>query len=510
MQLPLSARLVSRFFSLFGFTAALSLSASAQITPIPQIQGTTDESPLKSQSVTVEGIVTGDFQLKDQFSGFFLQDAKGDGDAATSDGVFVYVNARSKMAGVDVKVGDLVRVAGRVEEFRGQTQIGRASQIEILSSENPIAPTVIELPLPQGASFENFEGMLVSFPQKLVVTAQNELPRYGALLLSAPTRLFVPTNQKPLGQIEDDAARRSFLLDDASGAQSPKPVPYLNENGTRRTGSSVANLTGILSFDFEKYRLQPTIAPVFEDNPRPQTAPVVGGTLKVAVTNLHNYWTTLRTKANPDARGAKTASEFTRQSAKTVAALRGFDADIVAIMELENNDVTAISDLVGKLNAAYGAKIYAFVADPTAGASRDPIKCGFIYKIAAVSPRGRAVAATDGIFDRFPIAQTFVTKKNGAIFTIVANHFKSKGSPPLTGDVDRGEGAWTQKRLKQAQQLLQFIKKLQVSSGDPDVLTVGDYNAYVEESPIIALRNGGLKHLNLRLPPGERYSYSFD
>jgi len=165
--------------------------------------------------------------------------------------------------------------------------------------------------------------------------------------------------------------------------------------------------------------------------------------------------------------------------------------------------------LVKKLNAACGSAVYARVPDVVGAISPGPIKVGIIYKVAAVKRRGAPISFKDGIFDRYPLAQTFVAK-NGAVFTLVVNHFKSKGSGPETGDIDRGEGAWNQKRVKQAEKLLGFIKRLQVSSGDADVLSVGDFNAYTQESPILALRSGGLQHLNLRLAPEERYSFGFD
>ncbi len=496
-------------FALLG--ASLAAPAWAQtITPIGAVQGTTDVSPFDKQIVTVEGVVTGDFQAASQFSGFYIQDG-GDGNPATSDGLFVYVGARSKAAGADVQVGQRVRVTGRVAEFRGQTQIVPSAAFEVLGQEAAPAPIAINLPLPAGTSFEQYEDMLVTFPQKLVVTEQGQLSRYGSLTLAYGGRLFVPTNQAPLGQIQDEGARRSFVLDDGSGAQSPKPAPYLDENGTRRVGSTTQNLVGILSFTFDKFALQPTMTPVFEDaNPRPQQVPSVGGALKVGAANVHNYWTTFKNAANPDARGAKNEAEFARQSANTVAELKGLDADVLGLMELENNGEVSIDDLLGKLNAAYGAPVYARVPDLAGATSPGPIKVGLIYKVAAVAPRGAPIVDKDAVFDRYPLAQTFVQKSNGAVFTVVVNHFKSKGSGPETGDVDKGEGAWNQKRVKQAAKLLDFIKTLQTSTGDKDVLSVGDYNAYTEEAPVLSLRGGGLEHLNLRLAPEERYSFGFD
>ena len=66
----------------FSFTVA----APAKPTFIHDVQGTTDTSPKVGQTVTVEGVVVGDFQGAGQFSGFYLQeeDADVDADPATS------------------------------------------------------------------------------------------------------------------------------------------------------------------------------------------------------------------------------------------------------------------------------------------------------------------------------------------------------------------------------------------------------------------------------------------
>jgi predicted extracellular nuclease len=257
--------------------------------------------------------------------------------------------------------------------------------------------------------------------------------------------------------------------------------------------------------------------PVAADNPAgfrgrqsaPVAPPEVGGTLKVAAANVLNYWTTLRNAQNPEARGAKTPAEFTRQSAKIVAQLQGLDADVVGLMEIENNGATAISDLVSKLNAAYGAPTYDFIADPVVARAATRSRSGFIYKT-AMFHRAEPQLQHRQRFRPFSHRADFVSKQNGAVFTAVVNHFKSKGSPPATGDIDQGEGAWNQKRTQQAARLLEFTRRLQKTTGDPDVLVIGDLNAYSEETPVRVLRDGGLKHLNLRLPPEKRYSYSYD
>lgn len=72
---------------------------------IAEVQGTGDATPLNGTTVTVEGVVTGDFQNADQLKGYFLQSTTPDGDPRTSEGLFAYST-------VPVKEGDRVLVTG--------------------------------------------------------------------------------------------------------------------------------------------------------------------------------------------------------------------------------------------------------------------------------------------------------------------------------------------------------------------------------------------------------------
>ena len=496
----------SRFF-LFGAVLMAPFVARADLTPISQIQGSDAVSPLLQQKVEVEGVVTGDFRGPSRLAGFYIQSLENDDDAATSEGLFVYQTSRSRLANVALKVGDRVRLAGKVAEFRGQTQISNLTQLEVIETTTLPEPVEVRFPLPV-AQRERFEGMLVLFSDALTVVEQGTLLRYGSLTLSSQGRVFNDSNQEKKSEIP--AEDRMIVLDDGSSEQSVSPMPYLDENNTRRAGDTVSDLIGILGFDFDEYRLQPIAPPQFQsNNPRPQNPPSVGGDLKIAGVNLHNYWVTFKNSKNPDARGANGATAFARQSAKIVTALKAMDADVFGFMELENNPA-ALPDLLEKLNAAMGAITYVAVADPSSGVGKDAIKVGLIYKSARLEPIGASISATAGIFDRKPVAQTFRDKKSGGVFSILVNHWKSKGSCPETGDVDLGEGCWNEKRTKQALAAIAFVETLKKRAGDNDVLLLGDLNAYAVEKPIKTLKKAGWKHLNLRLPEEERYSFSFD
>jgi predicted extracellular nuclease len=92
----------------------------APLTFIYTIQGSGAVSPLAGQMVTTQGIVVGDFQASNQLNGFFIQDASGDNNSATSDGIFVFVPAaNTAFHGLDVEAGQLVEITGTVAEFKG-------------------------------------------------------------------------------------------------------------------------------------------------------------------------------------------------------------------------------------------------------------------------------------------------------------------------------------------------------------------------------------------------------
>ena len=139
----------------------------------------------------------GDFQGTDRLSGFFLQQHDPDDDPATSEGIFVYDAGR----GPDVDLGDRVRVEGEVREFEGPsgrgaplTELVEPRQLSICARGQELASTPVALPVAEAGDWERYEGMRVHLPQRLRVTDNYELRRYGVLGL-APERLFAATQR---------------------------------------------------------------------------------------------------------------------------------------------------------------------------------------------------------------------------------------------------------------------------------------------------------------------------
>ena len=111
------------------------------------------------------------------------------------------------------------------------------------------------------------------------------------------------------------------------------------------------------------------------------------------------------------------------------------------------------------------------------------------------------------------MAQTFVVPSNGAKFSLIVNHLKSKGSCPSSGETDQGEGCWTPTRVAQAGRLINnFIPQVQAASGDQDVLLIGDFNSYGMEAPINLMTDAGIVNQLERYvrPIGMPYSYVFN
>jgi predicted extracellular nuclease len=459
---------------------------------------------LLAQVVSVEGVVSGDFQGSDGLNGFFMQDPDGDSNEQTSDGIFVFAPSS-----LDISVGDRVRVKGIVAEYYELTEISSVSSLLFCETSLPVEPVPVDLSVTAANDLEIYEGMLVTIPEALTVTEHYELGRYGELSLSANGRLYNPTNDQGATVLENSLRR--LVLDDSSSIENPALVPYLAADNTLRLGDTISGLTGSLTYSYGEYTIEPTLSPeIIRVNERPAAPDDNGGVITIASFNVLNYFTTIDDGVN-DARGADSLEEFERQKAKLVSAILTMNADVVGLMEIENNGDIAVEDLVSGLNAASTAGAYAAVPQPVVGLGDDAIKVALIYKPASVTPIGVMMTDEDPIFSRPPAAQTF--SAYGEVFSVVVNHFKSKGCTDATGldeDQGDGQGCYNYTRTLQAQQLLVFIENLKQISGDEDVLVIGDLNSYGQEDPIDILTASGLiNQIAAYVPLEERYSYVY-
>ncbi len=533
---------------------------------IHDVQGAGAATPIPGATVTVRAIVTASFQASTQKSGFFLQEEDADADAnpATSEGIFVFCGG----CPTSVAEGQLVQVTGTVAEFFNNTEITAttAGSVVVMSSGNPLPiPASIDLPIVGVVDdyYEAREDMRVTFVDSLSVSEHFELARFGQIELfeGGRPKQYTETNPPSVAGynahldmlnrrrvvLDDDDDSQNVSLNDPDGLQFIYP-PRANGGfsvGTQGTdffrgGDLVNGLTGVLDWSFagvtgtDAWRVRPTLATPATftvANPRPATPPAVGGAIKAVGMNLLNYFTTIDTTSSNstgpcgpggtlDCRGADSVAELNRQRERASIVICSLNADVYGFGELENTTPSAsITDLLGAVNARCGgAHPYTF-ANTGGTLGTDAIRVQIIYRTGILSPVGSPLSDLDPIHSRPPTAQTFdvVDATNPAFgqrFTVIASHFKSKGSSAgLPGDADAGDGAGASNatRTAQAMRLLTWVNSTVVpAAGDPDVLLLGDFNAYAAETPVTTLTGGGYTDLESALLGPSAYSYLFD
>jgi predicted extracellular nuclease len=492
-------------------------------TPIHTIQGEGKTSPEVGNFHTIEGVVILNLPEADQLSGFFVQeeDADSDNNPATSEGIFIYDNR------VMVNEGEIVRVSGKVTEYFGLTELNQIEAITICgqAANLPTAATII-LPVAE-MELEHYEGMRVFLPQTLTVNNNYDLGQYGEITLSYG-RLFAPTQVVLPGSAANDWQannnRNQIILDDGRSLSYPEPIDYpppeLSALNTLRNGDTVTAINAVLGYSYGKYRLYPTQTPSFTAaNPRITQPLPVGGQLKVASFNVANYFNGDGTGGGfPTSRGASSVTEFNRQRDKVIATLLAIEADIIGLIEIENDgygETSAIQDLVNGLNAATAPNTYAFINPNLPQLGTDQITVGMLYRPDKVTLVGSAMTKTDGAFaskNRPPLAQTFQHPPTGEIVTVVVNHFKSKGSAcDDLGDPDSGDGQGNCNltRVKAANELTAWLTTDPTASGDPDFLIIGDLNSSALEDPITAITSAGYTNLIAQFNGESAYSYVF-
>ena len=508
---------------------ATAVSCSTADTPIADLQSAT-----QNQQYVVRGVITADYRYQDGFSGFYIQTPDTKAKANLSNAIFVYIPAGSTVTGG--KVGEEVILKGRLTTYQNQLQLDQLNNnIGTCNNQaaNLISATPIQLPFSSltdatGHSPKRYQGMLVKMPQTLTVSENYDYGRYGQLSLSLG-RLYIPTNLYPAKSAEAVALAKTnllskIILDDGYNNQNRTPWLPANFNAanTLRTGYQLKNVEGILEYRFNAWRIQPienkTPPEIVKDtNPRNATVPAKDTKqVRVAAFNVLNYDNSPLIDVKPD-RGANTPSEFNRQHAKTVSAIKAIDADVYGLMEIANNgygDKSAVAYLTKALGADWK-----YVIPPNMDKlGTDVIAVAIIYNSKRVKTVGNPVVYDDLTQkNRVTMAQSFQALTGGKTFTVIPNHLKSKGSclddkaSPEANQND-GQGCWNPTRVTAVQKLIQWIATNPTKAEKPNYLLVGDMNSYAKEDPILAFEKANYKVLlnDEKIGQGKlAYSYVF-
>lgn len=548
---------------------------------IGDVQGEGYSSPLIESGFTStdEYLVTGVVSAvaTSLVKGFYLYDADADGNPRTSDGVFVKTSAPVSQD----MVGQQICVRAKVNEDYGMTTLLPTDNIWEVKNSTPVEVTPVKLERidSDAETFRSTLERLEATPVILVNDMDSELEgeqtmrvsRTFSFDYSARRNNMVLAYQRPNPQPNQDhvagsaeakaqiAQNNDYRVVLESDQRAPDgQIPYYPEfasdphNNYIRINDSVVGMQGVLHYSYNEFRLIPTAnvtsANFIHNTPR-TSSPVLkqsygedGFTIKVATQNVLNYFNSPyggNDNAFGDNRGAESQQEFERQQAKLVEAIYGLDADIVGLMEIENNgfgDFSAIRELLEAINAKYYKENYrdrfsresihnryVFVGfdkngdqvlDQLDTIGSDAITNGIIYrpsKVSVVSGKvipmpwqdapmildenGKPVVDSKGElaesgknYQRDTVTATFQVLNTGKQLTVSVNHLKSKGSTCWddyvgTKAIDHdAQGSCENFRIASAYHLGQEMAKI---GGDQIVL--GDMNSYAHEDPMLVL-----------------------
>lgn len=504
----------SLLVSLVVLAGNVHASCGSDALALSQVQGSGESSPFVGKTVTVEGVITLDSRHSGGWRGFYLQqaDPETDDNPETSDALFVYTDRSGGEA------GSRVRVTGQVKEYHGLTELTRVSALTLCGSDKLPKAIPVQLPWPEQRPPEHLENMRVTLSRPLTLIGHYSFTRYGELILADRAQI-TPTELMAPGPAAVEMAQKQSLnrlyLDDGNSARSPDPLPWpaslLKTGAPIRAGDRLGGLTGVLDFRFGQWRLQPTREPRISDrSSRPEAPPKAASTtVRVVTLNLGNYFNGNGTdKGFAHVRGARSQAQFTAQTSRLVATLRAMNADIIAAVEIENDDysdTSAIADLVGALGADWR-----FVATPGATGS-DAIRTDLLYRADRVQTVGQPLRLTGSAFSRKgrpPIAQVFrpTTGTAPASVRVVVPHFKSKacrGAQGADEDQNDGQGCYARRRTQAAEALADWLNSMPApesvagatTSTFAGTLVTGDLNSYAREWPIQRLESAGLTNL---------------
>jgi len=540
-----------------------NLTVIAPTVAIYDIQGAGHTSPFVNQLVKTTGIVTAV-----DTNGFYLQDATGDGDIATSDAIFVFTGGAP-----GVNVGDELEVEGTVSEFTpggtstrnlSTTQISGSPSITTLSTGNTLpAATIIgnggRVPPSQNIDddafgefdpvndgidfFESMEGMRVTAKDLVAVSGTNRFGETFAVVDNGASATGI-SSRGTLNISPDDFNPEKIQIDPDSGVLDID----LNVN----TGDSLGDVTGVVSYSFGNFEIIPT-----EDF----TANIQSADLQPEITTLNGNDDQLTIATynvlNLDANDGDGDSDIANGRFNAIAQqiVTNLDSpDIIGLQEIQDNngsvndDITAADQTLQLLVdaiAAAGGPTYEFIDntfisdDASGGQPGGNIRTGFLYNpervdlvAGSVQPVGSQGEgeAFDGA--RLPLAATF--EFNGEEVTVVNNHFSSKGgSAPILGveqdfaarQEDPTVNGSLDERREQAQAVNNFVDNTLANDADANIVVLGDLNEFEFVSPVKILEgttvstNGGqdtvpggdavLTNLTDTIPEDERYSFNF-
>jgi hypothetical protein len=498
--------------------------------PIPlrtfEIQGEGHRSAYEGQPVITGGIVTAVAS-----NGFYLQDATGDGNARTSDALFVFTGSAPAVA-----IGDAVQVQGTVSEFLPGndsanltvTQVN-ASVVSVQSSGNALPAAVLigtggMLPPTQAIDddgfalfdpandgidfYEALEGMRVTIEAPLVVNNSNSFGE--TFVVASGGAGATGVNSRGGITISDGDYNPEKIQIDANSM-------FAGYSGGHTQGDVLGNVTGVMSYSRQSFELLVTEAVTVTKDVTlgGETTTLQGDRnhLTVASYNVENL--------DPTDAPAK----FQLLASNIVYSLQA--PDIIAVQEIQDADGAGNgSNMSGYVTAqllidaivALGGPAYRYVEvapapNSSGGEPGGNIRNGYFYNPDRVSYiDGSAQLISDSAYNgtRKPLVADFTF--NGETVRLINVHFTSRGgSDPLWGSTQPPADAGDSARAAQGAAVKAYVNNALAADPSLKLGVTGDFNGFWFEDNVTQLEAGGvLANLHRLLPEEERYTYMFD
>ncbi|MEM1380840.1 MAG: endonuclease/exonuclease/phosphatase family protein [Pseudomonadota bacterium] len=494
----------------------------AQEVAIYDIQGAGHRSAFEGEEVTTSGIVTGVTS-----NGFYVQDAMGDGDIATSDGIFIFTGGAP-----DVALADEVSITGDVSEFRRGsqsegltlTQIAFPADITVLSNDNALPDAIVmggggRIPPTESIDsdsfgtfnpsvdgidyYESLEGMRVVLPDAQAVSTPN---RFGEIY-AVGDRGANATGMNAAGGITI-----------SEGDLNPERIQIQSSGGNSVAGTDVGDkigdVTGFVSYSFSDYEIVVDNAVTVTEaaNNVPEVTQLVGdrSTLTVATFNA----------LLQDGFATPTQDQIDGIAAQIVNNMQS--PDIIGLQEVQTDFANGGAQaLIDAIVAAGGPQYELAFVDGNNGINTTSIQPAFLYSSRVtldsveLMENGIPTDADDPFAggQRVPLVGTFTF--NGETFTIVNNHFDSKGgSSPLFGSTQPPNDGGLADRLAQAQLVNDFVDGFLAMDSEANILVLGDLNAFGFEEALRTVLAGAddvLTNLDFLVPDiTERFTFNFE
>ncbi len=497
---------------------------------IYDIQGAGHTSAFLGQEVTTSGVVTALTS-----NGFYLQDATGDGNAATSDAIFVFTSTAPT-----VSVGNAINITATVSEF---LQGNVSSRLTVTQLQSPTTITVtapsVALPTavilgPNGVArptqhidddgltsfdpttdgidfWESIEGMRVTVENPVALTSANSFNEFYVVATDGAGNVDA-TNVSDLGHVVIDGTFTGNTTATNTGAGSdfnPERI-QIQTNTTVGSaapvgvdfGTGFASITGVVGYGVGVYEVIATQNLVVTSTPTitAENTVLLGTATQMTIASYNTE--------NLDPSDGATRFDLLAQD----LIYNMGTSDVIVLTEIQDNDGATNSStvsasmtlqmMVDAIFAESGVQ-YGYVDntlitdDRNGGEPGGNIRVTFLYRLdrvdfdetsltSVVDPVDQATNVLNPFYNsRLPLVGTFTFLPTMTDVTVIGNHWTSKnGSDPLTGSNQPPTNAGEGSRVEQADAVNDYIDGLLALDPNANIVVAGDLNDFQFEEPL--------------------------